>query len=156
MQPLDAFDADHAFMLGLVRQHGGARHIADGIDTGYIGVAQTIGYHATAIGFDPQGFKTEIFNIADNTNCRDQTLGCDLCGRTLFILHAGGDAVSTLFHAQHLGTGQDFDALLFKTFAGQSGNFGVFDRQDLVHHLNNRHIGTHRAIERGKFDTDSA
>ena len=156
MQTLDAFDADHAFMLGLVRQHRRACDIADGINTGNIGVAQTIGDHATAIGFDTQRFKPEILDIADHADSGNQPVGGDFGGRAFFILYGGGNAVGAFFDTQHLGAGEDFDPLLFKALAGQSGNFGVFDRQNLVHHFHHGHFSAHGAVERGEFDADCA
>src|SRR6185437_8437756 len=71
VQPLDGLDADDALMLRLVGQHRRPRDIADGIDAGHIGFAVAIDHDAAAIGFDAELLKSEILDIADNTDRRD-------------------------------------------------------------------------------------
>src|SRR5579859_3456316 len=50
LQSLDALDADHAFMLGLVREQRRAGNVADGIDAGHVGLAGAVDDDGAALG----------------------------------------------------------------------------------------------------------
>ena len=43
-----------------------------------------------------------------------------------------------------------------KRLAGEGGDLGVLDGQDLRQHLDHRHLGAERAVERGELDADGA
>src|ERR1700704_1110816 len=77
MQALDGLDANHAFMLGLVRQHRWPRDVADGVDAGYIGLAVTIDHDAAAVGLGAEFFKPEIFDVADHADGGNHPLEFD-------------------------------------------------------------------------------
>ena len=77
VEALDRLDADHAFMLGLVGQHRRARHVADGIDARHVGVAIAIDDDAALVGFDAEGFKAEVFDVADHTRGGDDAVHGD-------------------------------------------------------------------------------
>ncbi len=46
--------------------------------------------------------------------------------------------------------------LFLETLASKRGNFGVFNRQDLRQHFDDRHFGAERAIKRCELDANSA
>ena len=66
--------------------------------------------------------------------------------------HLVGGAVELFDH----GFLHDLHALLFKLLLGVGGNLRVLDRQDAIHHLNNRRFGAERVVEAGEFDADGA
>ena len=68
MKAFYPFDTDNALMLGLMCQHWRAGHIADREDAGYICIPQTVGYDAPSIHFNPESFKPQTFDIADNAD----------------------------------------------------------------------------------------
>jgi len=68
MQALDRLDADHAFVLGLVRQHRRAGDVADGVDAGYVCLAERIDHDAAALGFNAELFEAQIFDIAGDAD----------------------------------------------------------------------------------------
>src|SRR6516165_7784869 len=74
MQALDGFDANHAFMFGLVRQKRRTGDIADGVDSGHVGFAHPIDDNRAAIGFHSKFFQAEVFDIADDSDGRDDAL----------------------------------------------------------------------------------
>jgi hypothetical protein len=77
MQALDGLDADHAFMLGLVRQHRRTRDVADGVDAGHVGLAVAVDHDAAAVGLDAELFQPRIFDVADHADRRDHPLELD-------------------------------------------------------------------------------
>ncbi len=79
-----------------------------------------------------------------------------VCVAALAVVDGRGDVVGFLVELRHLGTGEDLDALLLERLAGEDCNLGILDRQDLRQHLNHRHLGAERAIERGELDADRA
>src|SRR5262249_27137395 len=68
MQALDVLDADDAFVLGLMRQHRGTCDIADGVDAGHVGPAQTVDHDAAAFRLDAELFQPKVFDIADDAH----------------------------------------------------------------------------------------
>jgi hypothetical protein len=46
--------------------------------------------------------------------------------------------------------------LALKAFAREGRDFGILGRQDLRQHLDHRHLGAERAVERREFDADRA
>src|SRR5690606_5577581 len=76
LQALDHLDRRHALMLGLVRQHGRAGDIADGIDALDVGAAVTIGNDDAPVGFYANGFEADILDIADDADSGNHLLGC--------------------------------------------------------------------------------
>ncbi|MGY3082320.1 hypothetical protein ACVWZZ_008728 [Bradyrhizobium sp. LM6.10] len=156
VQALDRLDADHAFMLGLVREHRGTRDVADGIDAGDVGVAVAVDHDDAAIGFDAELFEAEILDIADDADRRDHPLELGRDRLALAVVDGGDDAVGLLLQLRDLGRGHDLDALLLETLAGKAGDLGVLDRQDLRQHLDHGDLGAHGVEERGEFDSDRA
>ena len=155
MQALDRFDADHAFVLGLVRQHRRTGDVADGVDARHTGLAERVDDDATAVGLHAEFFQPELFDIADHADRGDDALDFKRL-RLAALLDGGDDAVGFLVELHHLGVGVDLDALLLEALARESLNLVVFDRQDLRQHLDHGHIGAERAVERGEFDADGA
>ena len=156
MQALDRLDADHALVLGLVRQHRRPRDIADGVEARHVGLAEAVDDDAAAIGLHTKCFEAKALDIADDTDRRDHPLGGDVLLVALVVFHGGGDAVRALHHLRHLGRRQDLHALLLEGLARDGGDFRILDRHHLPHHLNDRHLDAHRPVEARKFDPDGA
>src|SRR5207253_6428552 len=74
MQALDRLDADHALMLGLVRQHRRARDVADGVDARHVGLAESIDRDGAALDLHAELFQAEIFGVADHADRRDDAV----------------------------------------------------------------------------------
>ncbi len=74
----------------------------------------------------------------------------------LAIVDRRGDVISFLVKLGDFGAGENLDALLFETLASKRGNFGVFNRQDLRQHFDDRYFGAERAIKRCELDANSA
>ena len=68
--PAIFFDADHAFMLGLVGQPGRPGQIADGIDARFAGARIGIGFDMGSVDFDLGAFQTDVFDIANDARRR--------------------------------------------------------------------------------------
>jgi len=156
MQALDGLDADHAFMLGLVRKHWRPGDVADGIDAGHVGLAIAIDHDAAAIGFDAELFQSKIFDVADHADRRDHAVDFDALRLALAVIDGGDHAVALLLQFCHLGAAEDFDALLLEALARQGRDLGVLYGQDLRQHLDDGHLGAHGVEEGREFDTDRA
>ena len=102
MQALDGLDADHALMLGLVRQHRRACDVADGVDAGHVGLAVAVDHDAAAVGFDAEFFQAEVFDVADHADRRNHPLELDRL-RLLAVVDGGDDAVGLLLEFRHFG-----------------------------------------------------
>ena len=50
-----------AFVLGLMRQHGAAHHIADGVNAGHIGGEMVVDDHLAALHRHAEGLQAEAF-----------------------------------------------------------------------------------------------
>ena len=156
VQALDGLHADHALMLGLVGQHGRARHIADGVDAGHIGAAMAVGDNGAAIQLHADLFKAEILGVADHAHGGDHALGLEALLHALVVIHRAGDVIGPLLHLHHLGGGHDLDALLLEALARDGGDLGVLHRHDLRQHFDHRHLAAHGGVEAGEFDADGA
>ena len=156
MQALDGLDADHAFMLGLVREHRRARDVADRVDAGHVGLAVAVDHDAAALGFDAELFQAEIFDIADDADGGNHPVELDRLRLALAVIDGGDDAVALLLELRHLGVGENLDALLLEALARESCDLGVFDRQDLRQHLDHGHLRAHGVEERCELDADRA
>jgi hypothetical protein len=67
-----------------------------------------------------------------------------------FVFDGRGDAVGSPLSSSldRRRRCRIFIALLLERLAGEGDDLLVLDRQDPVHHLDDRHLGTQRAIER--------
>jgi hypothetical protein len=153
LQPLDRLDADHAFMLGLVREHRRTCDVADRVDAGHVGPAELVDDDAAAVGLHTELFQSEAFDIADDAGGGDDAVGRDLFGFAARFDRCR-DAVAVLVELRHLGAGHDPDALLFERLVRERGDLRVLDRQDLRQHLDDGHVRTHGAVERRELDAD--
>ncbi len=95
MQALDRLDADHALMLGLVRQHRRACDVADGVDAGNVGLAVAVDHDAAAVGLDAELLQPKALDVADHADRRDHPLELDRL-RLLAVVDGGDDAVGLL------------------------------------------------------------
>src|SRR5207244_11258541 len=94
IQALDGLDADHALMLGLVREHRRPRDVADGIDPGHIGLAVAVDHDDSAIGFNTNFFQAQILDIADHPDRRNHPL-------EFYRLRLLADRKSTRLNSSH-------------------------------------------------------
>ena len=156
MQALDRLDADHALMLGLVRQHRRAGDVADGVDAGHVGLAVAVDHHAAAIGLDAEFFQPEVFDIADDADRGDHPVDLDSLRLALAVIQGRDHAVALLLEFCHLGVGENLDALFLERLLGQFGNLGVLDRQHLRQHFDHRDVRAHGVEERRELDADRA
>ncbi len=152
----DLLHADHAFMLGLVRQHGRTGHIADRIQAVHIGASIAVDHHTAPIGLHAEILKAQIFYIALNAHRRDQAIRLDRFGFAVLGLHMGGDSVLVLVDLGDLGAGDDLQPTLFERLASDLGNLRILDRHDLVHQLDHGHIHAHGEIKARELDADRA
>ena len=109
-----------------------------------------------ALGLHAELFQAEVLDVADDADGRDDALDGERLRAALAVVDGGGDAVGLLVELGHLGAGHDLDALLLEALAREGGDLGVLDRQDLRQHLDHRHLGAERAVERGELDADRA
>ena len=156
MQSLDGFDADDAFVLGLVRQERRAGNIADGVNAGHVGLAGAIGDDRAALGLHAELFQPEILDIADNPYRGNDPLNGERQRAALAVVDSCGDAVGLLIELRHFGAGVNFDALLLKTLAREGGDLGVLDGKNLRQHFDHGHLSAERPVERSEFDADGA
>ena len=103
MQALDRLDADHALMLGLVRQHRRPGDVADGVDAGHVGLAVAVDHDAAALGLDAELFQAEALDVADDADRRDHPLDIRSSAACLAVVDGGDDAVGLLVELRHLG-----------------------------------------------------
>ena len=125
MQALDRLDADHAFMLGLVREHRRPRDVADGVDAGHIGPAHAVDHDGAAIGLHAELFETEILDIADDADRRNHPVDGHRLRAALAVVDGRGDAVGLLVELRHLGAGEDLDALFLELLAREGRDLGI-------------------------------
>src|SRR6516165_551406 len=156
MQALDGLDANHAFVLGFVRQKRRAGDIADGVDSRYAGFAHAIDDNSATVGFHSELFQAKVLDIADDPNGRDDALDRKRLGPALAVIDRRGDAVRFFIELGHFGAGEDLDALFLEALARESGDLGIFDGQDPRQHLDNGHFRAERTVERSEFDSDRA
>ena len=156
MQALDGLDADDAFVLGLVREQRRAGDVADGVNARHIGLARAVDDDGAALGLHAEFFQAEILDIADDADGRNDAIDGERLRAALAVVDGRDDAVGLLVELRHLGAGEDLDALLLEALAREGGDLGILGRQDLRQHLDDRHLGAERAIERGEFDADRA
>src|SRR5580700_9326475 len=112
IEALDRFDADDAFVLGLVREQRRAGDIADGIDARHAGLADAVDDDCRALGFYAELFQAEILDIADDTDRGDDAIDGEYLRAALAVVDGRGGGIRFLVELGHLGAGEDFDALL--------------------------------------------
>ena len=148
-------DADDPFMLGLMGEHGRASDIADRIEPGNIGAPATVRGNNSMFDFDAERLKPEIFDIACDADSRDQALRLHSPRHAIGIFQRGGNAVLLFLDPCHFGRGQNFDALLFKPFAGMGGDLRVLGRQDLRQDFDDRHTARPRCDRKKRIRSRS-
>src|SRR6516165_7783448 len=156
MQALDGLDANHAFMLGLVRQKRRTGDIADGIESRYVGFAHAIDDDKAAVSFHTELFQAEVLDIANDADRRDDALDRQRLYAALAVGYRRSDAIRFFIELGHFGAGENLDALFFEALARKSGDLGILNRQDLGQHLDYCHLRAEGAVERSEFDTDRA
>jgi len=156
MQPLDRFDADHAFVLGLMRKKRRAGDVANGINSRHAGSAEAIDDDSPPLGLNADFFQSEIFDVADHADRRDDALDSKLMRAALAVVDGRGNRVALLVELRHFSAGGNLDALLLEALARESGDLGILRRKDLGQHLDHRHFATERAVEGRKFDSNRA
>ncbi len=98
-------DADHALMLGLVRQHGRPGDVADGVDAGHVGLAEP------SITTQPRSILTPSFSrprfsmLPTTPTAEIIALGGDRLRAALAVVDGGGDAVAPFSTFVDLGAG---------------------------------------------------
>src|SRR5690349_17657240 len=118
MQALDRLDADDTLVLGLMREHRRAGNIADGVDAGYVRLVELIDLDDAALGLHAELFQSQVFDVADHADRRDDPVYSDGF-RFAADFDGGGDAIALLVEFRHLCTGMNLDALLFEALAGK-------------------------------------
>src|ERR1035437_7298041 len=151
MQPLDRLDANDALMLRLVREHRRACNVADGVDAGYVGLAERINDDTPALGLYAKLFKTKSFDVADDADGGDDAVSGDLFYFFLAVVDRRGDVGTILVELRHFRAGQDLDPLILEGLARKSGNLSVLDRQNLRQDFDDGHFHAHGAVERRKL-----
>src|SRR5258707_10283037 len=152
VEALDRLDADDAFVLGLVRQHGRAGHIADRVDAGHVGAVELIDCDGSTIGLHSQLLEPEILDIAGDTDRRDDALDGESLGAALAAVDGRGHAVGLLLALHHFGAGQNLDALLLERLAGEGRDLDVLHGQNLRQDLYYGNLGAERAVEARELD----
>ena len=114
MQALDRLDADHALVLGLVRQHRRAGDVADGVDARHVGACRAVDHDGAAVDLHAELFQAEVLDVADDADRGDDAVDGERLRAALAVVDGGGDAVGLLVELGHLGAGHDLDALLLE------------------------------------------
>src|SRR6516164_463761 len=156
MQALDGLDANHAFMFGFVRQKRRTGDIADRIESRYVGFAHPIDDDKAALGFHTELFQTEVLDIANDADRRDDALDRERLCAALAVIDRRGDAVRFFIELGQFGAGEYLDALFFEALAGKDGDLAILNRQDLRQHFDHGHLRAEGAVEGSEFDTDRA
>src|SRR5262249_21841603 len=139
IESLDRLNADNALVLGLVGQHRRPRNVAYCIDAGDIGLAELVNHDDAAIGFHAQFFETEILDITDNANCRDDPLNSEGL-RFAALLNCRCNAVGFFVEFGHFRIRVDPDALLLKTLSRKALDLVIFNGQNLWQDLDYGHV----------------
>ena len=71
MHALDRFNAVHALMFILVRQHRRPGDVTDGIDARHIGLPVAVDHDVAAVGLHTELFQPKVLDIADHAHRRD-------------------------------------------------------------------------------------
>ncbi len=119
-------------------------------------VAYPVDDDGAALCLDADLLEAQSLDITDDADRRNDAAELGARGLPLFVGNAGDDIETALLEARHFRARDDLDALLFKALARMGGDLGVLHRQDLRQQLDDRHLGAHRAIERGELDADGA
>src|ERR1700735_137381 len=93
IQALDTFDANDAFMLGLMGEQGRPGDVADSIDTRHTGLAKAVDHNRAAISLDTEFFETKIFDIADDADRGDDAIDGQRLRTALAVIDGRGNAV---------------------------------------------------------------
>src|ERR1043166_9063669 len=156
VETLDRLDAYNPFVLGLVREHGRAGDVADGVDARHVGATMAVDHDGAAVGLYPELLQSQVLDVADHADRRDDPLDRERGFLPLGVLDLRGHAVALLVELGDLGAGHDLDALLLERLAGEGGDLGILHREYLRQHLDDGHLRAERAEERGELDADRA
>ena len=138
-------DGDDALLLGLVGEGRAANEVADGEDAVGGGALELVDLDlASVVGLDAGGVEIEWVGVGSSAAGDHQVVGLDLL---LAGLHL--DAGLLLLDALDLGAGQHLHAVLLELALDDAGHVLVLERQDLVEHLDQRHLDTHARVGGG-------
>ena len=149
-------DADDAFMAGLVGEPWRAGEVADGVEPGDAGLAETVDIDVGFLDLHAEGFEAKVFDIADNADGEDGAVEFLRLFLAVLVGDVGGDRVLARFQVFDLGAGDDVEPLLLEILLGHGGNFGVLDRQDARQDFGDGHVAAELIVEAGEFDADGA
>src|ERR1700730_852356 len=156
VESFDRLDANHAFMFGLMREHGRAGDIPDRINPRHIGAPHSVRNNTSPLNLHAERLKPKVLGIAGNAGRGNHAFGFQGPRRALAVFDCGNDAIRHSLHLRHLGRGQYFYALLFEAFAGMRGDLHILGGNNLRQYFNDRHLRAHATIERSEFDPDRA
>ena len=131
-------------MACLVSQPWWPGDVADGKDSRLAGGAPSVGHDMPSVDFDLCSLQPEFLRVAgdaDSENCAFSF------NSRLTALKGCRDAARTGFQAGQPRPCHNLHAALYKGFLDKIGYFGILDRQDPVHRLDQCHFDTHVEIE---------
>src|SRR5665213_3361301 len=127
LQPGDALDTDNTLVLRLVGVQRRAGNVANGVDAGHAGAAETVCDDAAAVGLHAELLQAEVLDVAQYADGRDDAVELDVFLLAVLELDRRGDAVGRLGELRHLRLGVNLDAGFLQALADVRRDLFVLD-----------------------------
>src|SRR6056297_4026668 len=148
----------HAFVLGLVGEHGPFNGVADGVDALDIGLPVVVGLDlATLCHFDPEAVETEAIDIGFAACGDEDHIGVKLVFAVVLAqfvvdLGLGLERLDGLHGSAH----DEFNALFFQDFLEVLLYLAIHAGGDRVEIFDHRHLRAEAGIDRAHLEPDDA
>mmetsp|Transcript_6535 Transcript_6535/g.13527 ORF Transcript_6535/g.13527 Transcript_6535/m.13527 type:complete len:256 (-) Transcript_6535:432-1199(-) len=149
----------YAFLLGLVRQHRPADHIANRVDPGHVGCKVVIDLNLPSlVDLDANVVKAQAICKGDAASRAEDDICIDhLLRTTLNRLDGEGGAALRLSDGRHdLRTHLELHPLLLKDPLQRRGDLRVHAWCDAIEELDYSHLGAEAPPHRAHLETDDA
>ena len=156
LEALDRLDADDALVLGLVREHRRAGDVADGVDAGHVGAVERSTTMMPRSVFTPTFSRPRPSTLPTTPTAEMTRSTVSVCVPPLPSSMVAVTPSPFLSSFVTLAPVRILMPCFSKLLAREGGDLGVLDGQDLRQHLDHRHLGAERAVERGELDADRA
>src|SRR6056297_2162091 len=154
----DHLGGGHAFILGLVGEHGAVNGIADGVDAVDIGAPLVIGFDLATLGhLDAEGIEAKAIGEGFAAGGDQNGIGVEgvlavVLAELVVVLGLGFHRLDRL----HGGAHDEFKALFLQQFLELLLYLAVHAGGNVIQEFNNRHLRAQARIDRAHFQPDDA
>ena len=151
----DGFDGGASFMRSLVRKHGLADYVANGVDRGIVSLQLLVDLDESALAdLHMCLFQTRDFGIGLAAHGDQNPIEHFLLRAAILRFERGANAGAFVFHCLHGCVEQDSVEEFFQSFVKWKDEIAVGTGKKAGEHLDYRHTRAERGVDGAEFEAD--